>query len=150
MALSVKNLTPGDLLISNINEVYCYLGFYVGEPRSMYDVPDFGHMYLFCDSLSFLISRFSAYSALVKDQVQGYANSGGMISQQASAEIIQYNWCRLRRSFDGNARYTKSPAKFECMLGRCDILDRETSLAYVYDCKRLGDRKPRGFKEPEW
>ena len=39
--------TTGDVLVTEIGEVYVYLGYYTGAPSSLYNVPSEGHLYLF-------------------------------------------------------------------------------------------------------
>lgn len=42
-----KNLNVGDCLKTEYGEFYIYLGHFVGKPRSLYNVPSEGYLYMF-------------------------------------------------------------------------------------------------------
>ena len=145
MAFSNKELRVGDLLETEIGEVYLYLGYFEGRPYSYYSVPDYGHMYIFCDNMHCL--RYGlGYDKSVSEAVEALEQTGTIFPAHVSAAIAQRNWCRLRDMIDGNGRYTKSYIKFKRLVGHVDIPGKEKTLKFVYNCRRLGDKKPRGFK----
>ena len=143
MTFANRGLMVGDLLLSDIGEIYIYLGFYEGLPRSMYMMPSFGHMYLFCTSWGSLKCGYCV-DPVVHNSVLDVEAHGGMLSPQASAILFQDNITRLRAGIDGNARYSKSYGKFKCRVGHVDI--QPDSLQYVFGCRRIGDKKPRGYR----
>lgn len=145
MAFQNKELRVGDLIESDIGEVYLYLGYFEGVPYSYYTVPDCGHMYIFCETMHSLEFGIS-YDASMHDAIRALNASGIILSPQLSAVIAQRNWSRLQSSFDGNGRYTKAYAKFKRLVGHVDIPNKEQSLSWVYGCRRLGDKKPKGYK----
>lgn len=145
VAFQNKDLQVGDLLESGIGEVWMYLGFYEGTPWSMYSVPDFGHMYMFCDSLFGLSSSIISGQDISREAVV-VAKSEKTFSEAVSRLIAGKNFPRLRSSYDGNGRYTKSYMRAKRRVGHYEIPNRESVLGYVWGCKRLGDKKPRGYK----
>lgn len=145
MAYANKDLQVGDLLETEIGEVYAYLGFFEGTPYSIYSVPSYGHMYLFCDSMHCL--RYAlGYDKSIANAVEQLERIWVVFPPQACELILRRNLSRLRSGFDGNARYTKSYVRFKRLVGHIDIPERAKLFQYVYNCRRLGDKKPKGYK----
>lgn len=125
MSFRLSGLQPGDILLSKINELYVYIGFYEGKPsHSYYEHPDSGYLYIFIDRL---FSR-EVYTP-------------NKISEAKVLEDIPYKL----RGFDGFARYTKNPVTFEQRVGHVDISTLSHEIRYAYGMRRLGDLKPKGY-----
>lgn len=145
MAFSNKDLRVGDFLVSDLDELYIYLGFYVGHPWSLYRRPDYGYLYVFCDSWSYIKTGLP-YAGEVTNSARAVDENGAMLSQTAAYTILSRNIGRIKNEIDGNARYSKSYSKFSRLVGHIEIPDRATSLMYAFGLSRVGDKKPRGFK----
>lgn len=85
-AFGKKNLNVGDCLKTQSGEYYIYLGQYTGRPRSFYNVPSKGYLYMF-------------YGRNIKD-----IDESSIMKQLSS---------RTTSEFDGNFSYTKNPKRFE-------------------------------------
>lgn len=109
--------TTGDVLVTEIGEVYVYLGYYTGAPSSLYNVPSEGHLYLFIGN-----------------------------TQTASIDllyILKEISARDMAGFDGNACYTKSKKRFTCRIGHVDLSEYMCRLKIMFGIVRVGDNKPR-------
>lgn len=121
MSIRLRGLEPGDILISKINEAYLYLGKYEGRPRSMYQVPDKGYLYLFLGHLYGMC-----------DKVTPILNS----PRELEKHIRQI----MSLSFDGFCRYTKNPVTFENKIGHFDLDNIALSIRYIHGMSRIGDK----------
>ena len=126
MSFSNKELKPGDILITESNEIYCYLGYYTGRPASMYTMPQEGYLYLFLDSITSYHSEEK-----VRD----------IISEK---NVLHNLDDRLRFRIDGHAAYTKSYKKFHGRLGHVG-LDVD-NIRWAYGLKRLGDKRSKNLQ----
>ena len=108
---------PGDVMRTEIGELYAYLGYYEGVPRSIYARPDAGHLYMFLDSAGKPVPD----DAIVLDDIVARKNINDV---------------------DGNASYTKRPKKFQTLEKHVDLAPIMTKIQCVYGLTRVGDRRP--------
>lgn len=90
-----SKLEIGDIFRTKIGEIYVYIGYFKGTPRSFYKVSDEGYLYMFCSRKNEYQSR-----AAIEANIQGRALCG----------------------FDGNFCYTKQPKRFIEKIGHIDIV----------------------------
>lgn len=99
-----SKLEIGDILKTKIGEVYVYLGYFKGSPRSFYKVPDEGYLYVFC----------------------------GCAKEISSVVEVERNiYFRERSGFDGNFSYTKNPKRFAEKIGHLNIAKRPAVMNLV-------------------
>lgn len=124
MSVSNKNLRPGDVLRTETNEVYIYLGYYAGRARSIYPVTDEGYFYMFVESMFY-------FTINKKDPLDLRMHENNILT-------------RSRCMFDGNAAWTRHYKRFAEKLGHVDIDVTAPHVASLYGLTRLGDKKPGG------
>lgn len=93
-----KNLELGAILLTESGEYYCYIGYYVGTPRSFYSNPEQGYLYLFIGR-----NYSPNLNFWVKDNLIRFKDHG----------------------IDGNACYTKNPKQFRQIVGYANVLNEE-------------------------
>lgn len=121
-----RTLAVGDLMRTDIGELYVYAGYYEGKPRSMYARPDEGYLYVFFAP---------AYHP---------APEGEDAFSCTPDDVVEQTRLRLRdRHVDGNACYTRRPKRFAERVASVDLTPVADGLARAFELRRVGDAKPR-------
>ena len=102
---------------TEIGELYTYLGYYEGVPRSIYARPDAGHLCMFLDSAGKPVPD----DAVVLDDI---------LARKSINDV------------DGNASYTKRPKKFKTLEKHVDLEPIMTQIQCVYGLARVGEQRP--------
>lgn len=116
MKHSNREMRPGDLLVTTSGEMYIYIGYYKGIPKTFYRTTEKGYLYIFIQS-------------------RVYADI------PSESRVIQMLILRLAGEFYNNARYTKQPKQFSEYIKHYDLGIIQDKINNAYGLTRLGDRK---------
>lgn len=112
---------------TDFGELYVYAGYYEGSPRSIYERPDEGYLYIF----------FSPSSV---PATPGRGNALGFEPD----DVVEQTVDRLRDGHvDGNACYTRTPKRFRERVAFVDLSPAAARLAHAFGLRRVGDRRPK-------
>lgn len=114
---NARDLVPGNVYKTKPGEVYVYLGYYGGHPRSSYSRPYEGYLYMF---------HVSGRPPLNPDDIR----------QDIVARIDL-------GSIDGHACYTVHPKPFADYVGHVDLSSIKQEIQAPYGLRRLGDGRPQ-------
>lgn len=120
--MAFTKIVPGDIIITNqIGEVYLYLGYYTGTPRSFYyhDRTE-GYLYVFlgrnCDQIP----------KETTDKIMEYIKESNQIEFS-----------------DGFMRYLKKPTTYQTLIRHIDLTDHLPDIQNLYHLTRIGNKPPK-------